>query len=456
MLGLCNASTLLRQMRRTATISIAYRGCVEAVFATDSRQNGDKVHEQALPPAPYQIVEEVRDALLHLYDYAYLVGHPLLSRLALGESDDPVTAVLALRKTLLEAMEQLRPTSGIPDDNPAWRPYVVLRQRCVLGREIAELEAEMGLSTRQIQREQRKGVNAVVIALWTRHPHLVAELEPERAGEALLHEITRTVPTRQVFDAGEQLGRALASARAMATQYGITLLEPDLDTHARVVGNPLVFRQMVLSAFSLLARSPGVRTVAVSLKPEGYNVVCELTAAPADETSIQGPPGALPEPLITMAASQQAVLALETRGARLLLRLELLAADLVPVVALIEDNPDLVSLLHRYLASHGYRLVVVEGNASVLERLAEIKPDAILLDVMMRDMDGWEVLQRIKADPGLRRIPVAICSVLDEPDLATCLGAEAYLRKPVRPGQLLECLAGLLRGRQRNEAPGSE
>ena len=88
-------------------------------------------------------------------------------------------------------------------------------------------------------------------------------------------------------------------------------------------------------------------------------------------------------------------------------------------------------------------MIGVGDSQQALERIREIKPDVVVLDVMMREVDGWEILQRCKSDPELRDIPVAVCSVLDEPQLATTLGAQVYLRKPVRPAQLLECLAGL-------------
>jgi len=64
--------------------------------------------------------------------------------------------------------------------------------------------------------------------------------------------------------------------------------------------------------------------------------------------------------------------------------------------------------------------------------------------VMMRGVDGWEILQQLKADPRTQQIPVAICSVLDEPELARSLGADSYILKPVRPARLQSCLAELL------------
>ena len=104
-----------------------------------------------------------------------------------------------------------------------------------------------------------------------------------------------------------------------------------------------------------------------------------------------------------------------------------------------------VALFTRYMMSEGFRCIAATDSAEAYDRIVEYRPDAIVLDVMMRKMDGWELLQRIKTDPSHRDIPVVICSVLDEQELATSLGADAYLRKPVRPAELIECLLKLCR-----------
>ena len=113
-------------------------------------------------------------------------------------------------------------------------------------------------------------------------------------------------------------------------------------------------------------------------------------------------------------------------------------------VMIVEDNEDVVSLFARYLTGHGYRLVAVDPRQDPLDRLAELRPAVVILDVMMSQVGGWEILQRLRADPRLTEVPVVICSVLDEPELAASLGAQASLRKPVRQAQLLECLTGVL------------
>ena len=77
-------------------------------------------------------------------------------------------------------------------------------------------------------------------------------------------------------------------------------------------------------------------------------------------------------------------------------------------------------------------------------RLArEVLPAAITLDIMMPNQDGWEILQALKSDPATRSIPVIICSVLEDPELAHSLGAAAYLQKPISQAALLDVLGEL-------------
>jgi CheY-like chemotaxis protein len=78
-----------------------------------------------------------------------------------------------------------------------------------------------------------------------------------------------------------------------------------------------------------------------------------------------------------------------------------------------------------------------------LKLAQELQPDAIILDVMMPEMDGWEFLQRLRALPQLTETPVVICSVFNDPELAYSLGASANLPKPVGRRDVLEVLRQL-------------
>jgi class 3 adenylate cyclase len=106
------------------------------------------------------------------------------------------------------------------------------------------------------------------------------------------------------------------------------------------------------------------------------------------------------------------------------------------LILVVDDNEGNRDMLARRLARQGYDVRTASGGHAALNMLANDPVDLVLLDVMMPDLDGYAVLQRLKADPALRHIPVLMISALDEIDsVVRCiqLGAEDYLSKPFEP-----------------------
>ena len=117
----------------------------------------------------------------------------------------------------------------------------------------------------------------------------------------------------------------------------------------------------------------------------------------------------------------------------------LLPAMRSATVLVVDDNPELVSLFRRYLSGI-FRVIGVSDEVQALKIAREVHPQAITVDLMMPSRDGWSILQALKNDPLTRDIPVIVCSVLKEEDLARVLGAAGFLVKPVTQQALLEAL----------------
>jgi adenylate cyclase len=106
------------------------------------------------------------------------------------------------------------------------------------------------------------------------------------------------------------------------------------------------------------------------------------------------------------------------------------------VILVVDDNEDNRDMLARRLRRQGHEVLTAAGGRAALDTLAGTPVDLVLLDVMMPDLDGYAVLQRLKADSAFRDIPVLMISALDELDsVVRCiqLGAEDYLGKPFDP-----------------------
>ena len=106
------------------------------------------------------------------------------------------------------------------------------------------------------------------------------------------------------------------------------------------------------------------------------------------------------------------------------------------VILIVDDQENIRELLSRRLCPMGYSVQMAESGRRALESVAENPPDLILLDVMMPERDGFEVLSSLKTTPATQHIPVIMLSALDdEQGIARCIemGAEDYLAKPFNP-----------------------
>jgi signal transduction histidine kinase/DNA-binding response OmpR family regulator len=113
-------------------------------------------------------------------------------------------------------------------------------------------------------------------------------------------------------------------------------------------------------------------------------------------------------------------------------------------VLVIDDDPAALDLARRVLGKEGYRVRIADSGPKGLALARTIKPDLIVLDVMMPGMDGWQVLHSLRGDSELAEIPVLMQSMLNERDLGLLLGANEYLVKPVEKTDLTTAVRDLL------------
>jgi len=109
-------------------------------------------------------------------------------------------------------------------------------------------------------------------------------------------------------------------------------------------------------------------------------------------------------------------------------------------VLAIDDERATHDLLERELSAKGYRVLHALGGREGLQLAREMRPDAIMLDVVMPELDGWAVLRELKADPALRDIPVVLVTILGDREMGYALGAADYLTKPIDTDALLRAL----------------
>jgi twitching motility two-component system response regulator PilG len=116
-------------------------------------------------------------------------------------------------------------------------------------------------------------------------------------------------------------------------------------------------------------------------------------------------------------------------------------------ILIIDDEPEIITLTRMMLQKAGYEVIGAESGKEGLEILEKDKVDLVLLDVVIPDMNGWEVCRRIKADEKLRQIPVVMFTVYDNKEdvmRSHECGADAHLSKPFDREELLDVIRRFL------------
>jgi signal transduction histidine kinase len=116
------------------------------------------------------------------------------------------------------------------------------------------------------------------------------------------------------------------------------------------------------------------------------------------------------------------------------------AIDDRPLILVVEDDPAVAELVTQILERGGFRTEIARTGTEALAKARELRPTAITLDIMLPELDGWKVLERLKQDETTSPIPVVVVSVVDSPDLGVALGALDYLVKPFHAADLLSSL----------------
>lgn len=118
-----------------------------------------------------------------------------------------------------------------------------------------------------------------------------------------------------------------------------------------------------------------------------------------------------------------------------------------PLVLVIDDDPSQRELLDRMLGAAGYTVVTAGDGQAGLDAIAAMRPDVVILDVMMPGLNGYQTCRQLKTDPVTSSVPIILLTSKSEPTdafWATQVGADVYLTKPVELAPLLENIRRLL------------
>jgi PAS domain S-box-containing protein len=135
------------------------------------------------------------------------------------------------------------------------------------------------------------------------------------------------------------------------------------------------------------------------------------------------------------------------QGSTFTVRLPALARPERPLVLVIEDEVAIARLIAKYIEKMGYRAVTAYSAREGFDQAVRLKPDLITLDVLMPDLDGFALIQQLKAHPETAHIPVIFLSIVQDRQQGLRLGASAFLTKPIDERKFYETVQALLEPR---------
>ncbi len=356
----------------------------------------------------------------------------------------------------------MRPPANEPTASMRRRIYQILQLRYEQQFAQKEVAVQLGLSVRQYRRLQHAAIEALAFHLLEQYDLADRIANIRSAGAAIAGAASAATDTSDApaaVDLPESLQWILALSPTETTDLRqvlpelIRLVEPLAIRNRKQVtlynacaqGNaaihPLVFRQAMLHLLNSAILNTSGGEVNVSTSSDRWHVIVTVhvpgSSGLLKSTSLnQNPEEDMVQKMLHAChASLLVNPAGESWQATLTCH-----CDEQPLLLVVDDHLESTDLLQRYTEGTRYRLVACHDPKRALEMAQEHRPLLILLDVMMPDVDGWEVLSRLKQHEATASIPVWVCTVLDQSELAFSLGADGFLRKPVTRQSLLATL----------------
>ena len=386
---------------------------------------------------------ELRAALARLYDPAALRHSRLLALLGLETRAD---AIVALRRLLLDAIESLKPADDVPPQSRSWRYYHILRGRYTEQLTQFEVGNDLGLSVRQLRRQEKRALTVLADKIWLRRQLASANRasapKPPALGDELAwsqsafsrESVDIAALIRSALDTAEPMLQSSTVALAYEPRAGLPKLAVQLVPTRQALLNILTVALDWMQAGRLVLRAklqPGKRYVSLSVT--GYGALVPA----ANELGAERLRVARELLGFSSGSLQHNADSVGDQACQFHLTLP---TDAQITVLAIDDNPDTLKLLQRYTADTRYGLQGESDPKRSLALAEETMPDIILLDVLLQDIDGWELLGRFRAHPQLGDKPVIVCTILPQRELALSLGAAGFLSKPLSQRQLLAAL----------------
>lgn len=393
---------------------------------------------------------DLRQLLLHLHDPSYEPSHAAYRLLGCEPDDGPGP----LQAKILAAIQDMEPDPETPSSSRTLREFDALYKRFVVGLNQEQTADSLHMSVRNVQRVQAQAIHALTQRLWEReHPQQESAGVPEHKQEPDSDQ--PAVPSGQAADWKSQADLELASLRmhapnavtdisrlirditdiegALLAKHGVNVTTSSIQPGLIAAIHPSAIRQTLIIAVAQLAQHmlPGQMSIHATL--ENAQVKITMSGSLADAS--------MPAADLVRDIIAPADVSVEAHRNDDHVFISVRAPCVGEhTVLVVEDNLDMVYFYRRCTAGTTYRIVHAPSARGLAETVEVTAPDIIVLDVMLPEVDGWQLLTELRGNPACRSIPIIVCSVTKAEQLALSLGASIVLSKPIRPQQFVNAL----------------
>jgi CheY-like chemotaxis protein len=401
-------------------------------------------------PKYEELVAHLRTALPHLDDPAYLENHPLVKQIGFIAQAQDLSRGQMLRRTLRLAIEALDPGPGVSPNSPEARAYEVLSRRYVSKQNILAIAAGLDLSDRQAYRELRRAMVAMAVILSRFMTDTKGEIqgpkEENNLGSDLNKEVARlSAASLRQLELGHLVTAVIESIQFLASDRGITLQLLNEASLTNVTTNRVMLRQALLNLLSHAVRVHREDNLTIHLYNSAQEVCIQFGyhSLSEEEASYPAEPYAVAGQLLDHLGIRWTRTDSEEGITQISVAIPVIDRR-VRAVLLIDDNEGLIALFKRYLQHQPFRVFSAGSFRDAMAQLDEVQPDVVILDIMMPERDGWEILQALHIKTMSHRPRLIVCSIINDPDLSAALGADAFLHKPVDQASLLQTITRVL------------
>ncbi|HML21363.1 MAG TPA: response regulator [Aggregatilinea sp.] len=389
-----------------------------------------------LPYSQDVFLQLTKDALEHYYDLTHLQNHPFTQKVRRSDDTSKETRGHLLQRDLSRAIDMLDFNQPRASGSSPSRRYNVMRLRYVDQLTIQHIAHELSISERQIYRDLRHSEEDLATILWSWYMEEAAEEEVEPDfDEPAFFEIEQLQTNFQSIDIKRLIFSARSSIEQLMSKRNVEIILDMPQEPVMISTDSFIAKHIFINLMSVAVQKSEGKSVRITVKANENKTVLNLSLfAPSSSSQ-----SLLNDITLALLHRMKWEISQDVcKGSRR--NIQLSFGKNMPTVLVIDDFEGLSRLLKRYLAGYQCRVIAATDGISGLALAREIQPNAVILDVMMPDMDGWEVLQRFQNHPDTQHIPVIICSVFNDPELAFALGASSFLSKPVKRDEIVKAL----------------